>query len=167
MSQDEVILVNDADAEIGRMEKLQAHQQGLLHRAFSVLLYNAKGQLLLQKRALGKYHSPGLWTNTCCSHPKPGETIEQAVTRRLQEELAITCSVVFNHKFIYRVEFDNGLIEHEMDYVFTGLYEELGTPNPEEVLETKWFNPEEIKIAMALEPENYTIWFRLIMDRLH
>ena len=129
----EVILVDEQDQEIGVMEKMEAHRQGLLHRAFSVFIFNEKGEMLLQQRSLDKYHSGGLWTNACCSHPRPGEDIQRAAQRRLHEELGFVTSIEEIFDFIYKSPFDNGLTEHEFDHVFIGVYDDVIEPNQKEV----------------------------------
>jgi len=164
---DEVILVNDKDQEIGKMEKLEAHQKGLLHRAFSIFIFNTKGELLLQKRALHKYHSPGLWTNTCCSHPKPNETNLEAANRRLKEEMGMKADLSHAFHFIYHVEFENGLIEHEFDHVFYAYSDEIPKINPDEVHEYKYISNDELLKDMDLNPKTYTEWFKLCYDQLY
>lgn len=160
---DSVILVNEQDEAIGFMEKMEAHQRGLLHRAFSVFIFNTRGEILLQQRARSKYHSGGLWTNTCCSHPRANETIEEAGARRLQEEMGIACRVERVFQFIYRAELDSGLIENELDYVLFGNYNESFTPNPEEVMNTRWISPEDLIRDCTSNPENYTAWLQIIL----
>lgn len=157
---DEVILVNERDEVIGRMEKLEAHKKGLLHRAFSVFIFNPRGDILLQRRAMDKYHSAGLWSNTCCSHPRPDERIEQAASRRLKEEMGLECDVKNIFLFQYKVDFDNGLTEHEMDYVLVGFTDEMPKPNPAEVMDWKFMSPEEIENDLQLHPEKYTFWLK-------
>jgi isopentenyl-diphosphate delta-isomerase len=163
-----VILVNPTDQPVGRMEKMEAHEKGILHRAFSVFLFNDKGQTLLQQRASSKYHSPLLWTNTCCSHQRDGESNGQAASRRLQEELGIELAADrFNDvfSFVYRAEFDNGLTEHELDHVLVGsLNTYSGGWNPEEVASVRWVTLEEIKNEMDAHPEYFTVWFRIIFN---
>ena len=163
---DMVILVDKDDKEIGKMNKLEAHQKGLLHRAFSVLLFNDKGEMLLQKRASGKYHSGGLWTNTCCSHPRPGEAVPYAAKRRLMEEMGIDLQPEFVYKFLYHTPLDKNLVEHELDHVFKGIYN--GTPdvNPLEVEDWKYVGIEELKLDMEENPEDYTVWFKIIMTEI-
>lgn len=161
---DQVILVDERDKEIGTMEKMDAHRSGVLHRAFSVLLFNTKGEILLQKRSSNKYHSAGLWTNTCCSHPKPGEKMEDAVSRRLKEEMGIQAQPEFLYKFTYRAELANNLIEHELDYVFTGLSNEEPQVNPNEVAQWKFMSLSEAKKDVVQNPDAYTYWFRLILS---
>jgi isopentenyl-diphosphate delta-isomerase len=162
---EQVILVDEQDHEIGTMEKMEAHQKGLLHRAFSLLIFNTKGEMLLQQRAISKYHSGGLWTNTCCSHPLPGETIEQAGKRKLQQEMGFTCDLRYSHKFIYKVQLDNNLIEHEWDYVLIGYFD--GTPaiNKDEAQAWKFESIETIQHDAKENPDRYTCWFKLILDQ--
>ena len=161
---EEIILVDEQDNAIGTMEKMEAHRKGVLHRAFSVVLFNSNGELLLQKRANNKYHSGGQWTNTCCSHPIPGETISDAAQRRLRHEMGINLKPEFAFKFIYRTPLDKSLIEHELDHVFIGTFD--GTPviNKDEVSEWKFMSLSELKNDMERSPEIYTVWFRLIVN---
>lgn len=161
-----IITVDEQDREIGSIEKMEAHRQGVLHRAFSILVLNKKGELLLQRRALHKYHTPGLWSNTCCSHQRVGEALEEAVARRLQEELGFTCDCKEIHHFKYYVEFDNGLIEHEMDHVFIGEYDGEVIPNNEEVDEIRWVKLEDLRQEMKEKPEEFTYWFKILMEQL-
>lgn len=166
--EDYVILVNPSDQAVGRMEKMEAHQKGVLHRAFSVFLFNEKGETLLQQRAASKYHSPLLWTNTCCSHQRDGESNLAAAVRRLNEEMGIVLNeseLEDAFSFIYRAEFDNGLIEHELDHVLIGkLTGYSGGWNPDEVESVRWATPLEIQQEMALNPEHFTAWFRIIFS---
>lgn len=161
-----VILVNSADEPIGRMEKFEAHQRGLLHRAFSVFLFNERGETLLQQRAAGKYHSPLLWTNSCCSHQREGESNLEAATRRLNEELGIEPSQISDLKdsfhFIYRAEFDNGLTEHELDHVILGRFDGIVTLNTEEVEAVRWISMADLAREMDAHPEQFTAWFQII-----
>lgn len=145
------------------MEKLEAHQKGRLHRAFSVLLFNSKGEVLLQKRASHKYHSAGLWANTCCSHPRPEEPIEQAVRRRLREELGVKAQPAFAYKFIYKIDLGQGLTEHELDHVFIGTYDGSPVVNPDEVEDWKFMNVAALRKDMRRNPQAYAHWFKLIM----
>lgn len=161
---DAVILVDDRDVEIGTMEKLEAHRKGELHRAISVFVFNSKGELLLQRRAQQKYHSGGLWTNTCCSHPMPGEPSEKAAKRRLREEMGIDLSPEFSHKFIYKIDLDNDLIEHEYDHVFKAVYDGQPTVNKEEVEDWKYIDLNSLRADMDVNPDRYTHWFKLIMN---
>jgi isopentenyl-diphosphate Delta-isomerase len=158
-----VILVDENDQEIGSEEKLKAHVDGKLHRAFSVFIFNSKNELLLQQRALEKYHSGGLWTNTVCSHPAPGEDINASSQKRLMEEMGFTTKTKEIYSFLYKSEFENGLTEHEFDHVFIGSYDSDPIPNPEEVMDFKWISIDDLRIDMERNPSNYTTWFRLIM----
>lgn len=162
---EEVILVNTNDEQIGTLEKLAAHEQGLLHRAFSVLIFNDAGELLIHQRAHEKYHCAGLWSNTCCSHQRVGETNEQAAKRRLQEEMGFTVPVKMLGSFIYHIAFDNGLIEHEYDYVLVGKFNGIPVPNSKEVADWKYVALAELELQMKNKPENFTFWFHEIMHR--
>ena len=162
-----VILVNEKDEQIGLMEKIEAHEKALLHRAFSVFVYNEKGEVLLQQRALGKYHSPGLWTNTCCSHQREGETNIEAGKRRLQEEMGFSTDLEESISFIYKAPFTNGLSEHEYDYILIGKYNGKPNVNPEEVAAWKWMKLEDIKADMEANPEIYTAWFKIIFEKYY
>lgn len=159
-----VVLVNSSDEPIGTMEKMEAHQKGLLHRAFSVFIFNDKNELLLQRRAMGKYHSGGLWTNTCCSHPTPGQTLETAGAQRLQEEMGFSVRLINLFAFEYRVSLDNDLTEHEFDHVLTGKYNGIVIPNPEEVMDYKWIALPDLLNDIASYPEYYTSWFLIILQ---
>ena len=162
---EKVILVDENDSQIGEEEKLKAHQEGKLHRAFSIFIFNGKNQLLLQRRALTKYHSKGLWTNTCCSHPRIGESVQKAAERRLEEEMGFTCKMEEVHEFIYREPVGEGLTEHEYDHVFAGKLEGKPRPNSEEVMEIKWLNKNELLTDIKKNPEKYTEWFKIIVRR--
>lgn len=159
-----VVLVDQNDNAIGTMEKLEAHQKGILHRAFSILLFNSKGELLLQKRSSLKYHSNSLWTNTCCSHPLPDEPMEKATRRKLIQEMGIDLQPEFAYKFIYKANLENGLIEHECDHVFIGTFD--GTPNinKEEVEDWKFSNMNALRKDIEKNAGQYTYWFKLIME---
>jgi isopentenyl-diphosphate Delta-isomerase len=157
-------LVDENDQIIGYEEKLMVHQKGLLHRAFSILVFNKNKDLLIHQRALEKYHSPGLWTNTCCGHPNQGENMEAAVHRRLQEEMGFDCELQRAFAFQYFASFDNGLIENEIDHVYVGEFEGSFAFNVAEVAATKWMNLAELRADIAQKPENYTVWFKEIMD---
>lgn len=163
----EVILVDVQDNAIGTMDKLAAHEQGLLHRAFSVFIINSNGEMLLQQRAHGKYHSGGLWTNACCSHPMPGESVNDAAKRRLMEEMGIDADAQHHFSFIYKVDLDNNLTEHELDHVLIGVYDDEVKPNPDEVMDYKWVNPEQVLADVAVNPDNYTEWFKLVIDKVN
>ncbi|MDH7446867.1 isopentenyl-diphosphate Delta-isomerase [Aquimarina sp. 2201CG14-23] len=167
MEEEKVILVNKDDEQIGVMPKLEAHEKALLHRAFSVFILNSKNELMLQQRAHHKYHSPGLWTNTCCSHQREGETNIQAGTRRLQEEMGFTTTLRDTISFIYKAPFDNGLTEHEFDHVLVGHYEDDPKINTEEVEDWKWMPIEDVKMDIQRAPENYTEWFKIIFDKFY
>ena len=163
---EQVILVNERDEAVGAEEKIKAHLEGALHRAFSIFIFNGVGQLLLQKRSCAKYHSNGLWTNTCCGHPRPGESIEEASHRRLWEEMGFDCDVRENFKFIYRAHLDNNLIEYECDHVLVGEFD--GNPNPcaDEVGDWKWVDLTVLRRDMRENPENYTFWFKISFAEL-
>lgn len=159
-----VILVDPFDLEIGTMEKLEAHQKGLLHRAFSVLLFNSQGELMLQQRSLNKYHSPGLWTNTCCSHPRPNENTLSAAMRRLQEEMGLSCNLKEIFHFTYRAELEDGLIEHEIDHVFIGFTDATPHLNQNEAMGFKWLSLSRILKDLQEQPEQYTAWFQILIN---
>ena len=162
----QVILVNEADEALGTMDKMQAHEQGLLHRAFSIFIFNKKGEMLLQQRALDKYHSGGLWTNTCCSHPLPGEDTLSAAHRRLQEEMGFTTELQKAFSFTYHTDFDNGLTEHEVDHVYTGIFEGTIIPDREEVNDHVFHSMNHIRESINTEPHLYTSWFKIAFPKL-
>lgn len=162
--EEKVILVNEKDQQLGLMNKMEAHEKGKLHRAFSVFIFNKNGEMLVQQRALDKYHSPGLWTNTCCSHQREGESNLEAGKRRLYEEMGFSCELEEMFWFVYRAEFDNGLTEHELDHVMTGTYDQDPEINPEEVASFKWMMPAAVKQDIADRPELYTEWFKIIFN---
>ena len=162
-----MILVNQNDEPIGLMPKMEAHEKALLHRAFSVFIMNDKGETMLQQRARDKYHSPLLWTNTCCSHQREGESNIEAGKRRLMEEMGFTTELKELFSFVYKAPFDNGLTEHEFDHVMMGKYEDDPKINPKEVADWKWMHPEDIKEDMAKNPERYTEWFKIIFERFY
>lgn len=161
-----VILVNEQDQQLGIMEKMAAHIVPRLHRAFSIFIFNSKGELLLQQRAFSKYHSPGLWTNTCCSHPCDGETLEQATSRRLMEEMGMTCDMHEIFTFIYKAPVGLGLIEHEFDHVWFGKSDEEPRINPEEVASWKYMSLDDIAVDIKAHPELYTEWFKISFDEI-
>jgi isopentenyl-diphosphate delta-isomerase len=161
-----LILVDDHDKPWGKLEKDQVHQLGLLHRAFSVFIFNSKGELLLQKRADEKYHSGGLWTNTCCSHPRFGEELKDAVARRMQEEMGLTCETKFIFSFLYKTSFENGLTEHEFDHVYYGKSDDLPQPNASEVSEWKYIDLASLEKDLNLSPEKYTVWLKICLPRI-
>jgi len=160
------MIVDASGQVIGTMDKLAAHKTGMLHRAFSVFIFNSKGQLLLQQRALHKYHSGGLWTNTTCSHPKLGEKTMAAAHRRLQEEMGIDCELTEVFQFSYRHEFENGLIENEYDHVFIGICDQLPVPDPAEVSSFKYIDIDQLKYELSEQPELYTAWFKICLERV-
>ncbi len=164
MIEEYVILVDKNDRQIGLMEKLEAHKKALLHRAFSIFIFNDEGQLLLQQRAVDKYHSPLLWTNTCCSHQRDGETSLKAGIRRLQEEMGFVCNLEEMFSFIYKVPFSNGLTEHELDHVMIGKYNKNPKINKEEVENYKWMSLGAVKMDIESHPEIYTEWFKIIFE---
>lgn len=166
MAEERVILVDEHDNEIGTMEKIEAHEKALLHRAFSIFVFNDDGQMMLQQRALSKYHSPGLWTNTCCSHPRPGESLEEATGRRIVEEMGFSCDMQEVFNFIYTAPFDDGLTEHELDHVFIGTYNEDPEINPEEVASWMWVEVDELLTDVNENPENYTEWFKIAIAEM-
>lgn len=160
------ILVDESDTQIGTEEKIKTHEKGLLHRAFSVFVFNAVGELLLQQRALAKYHSPGLWTNTCCSHPRPGEEVIAAAHRRLKEEMWFGCPLEEVFTFRYTAPFPNGLTENEYDHVLFGAWEGEAQPNPDEVAATRWLNMDTLKKELTQNPKQYSVWLHGCMDRI-
>ncbi len=161
-----LILVDTEDKPIGKMEKSLVHEQGLLHRAFSVFIFNTKGQLLLQQRADEKYHSGGLWTNTCCSHPSYGEEINVAIKRRMAEEMGLRCSVTLGFTFIYKAGVDHGLTEYEFDHVYIGITDDVPQPDPAEVKNWKYMEMNFIASDLGKNPDNYTEWFKLCFDKV-
>jgi isopentenyl-diphosphate Delta-isomerase len=167
MEEEKVILVNEQDEQIGLMPKLEAHEKAILHRAFSVFIFNDKNELMLQQRALNKYHSPGLWTNTCCSHQRDGETNIVAGKRRLKEEMGFVTDLKESISFIYNVPFDNGLTEHEYDHVLLGTYNDKPEINLDEVASWKWMKLEDVKVNITLHPEAYTEWFKIIFNTFY
>lgn len=167
MTEEKVILVNQKDEPIGLMPKMEAHEKGLLHRAFSVFIFNEKNELMLQQRALSKYHSPGLWTNTCCSHQREGETNIEAGRRRLQEEMGFTAELEDTISFIYKAPFDNGLTEHEFDHILVGNYNEEPLLNPEEAEAWKWMGLDDVAKDMEDNPSIYTEWFKIIFEKYY
>lgn len=163
---EQIILVNERDEIIGIEEKIKAHLVGALHRAFSIFVFNTTGQLLLQKRSSTKYHSKGLWSNTCCGHPRFGESIEAASRRRLWEEMGFDCKLTEVFKFIYQTRLDNNLMEHEYDHVLVGKFDGNPTPSRNEVDDWKWVDLSTLKLDIQENPENYTYWFRIALDIL-
>jgi len=162
---EQVILVDEQDNEIGSMEKMEAHQKGLLHRAFSIVIFNSKGEMLLQQRAREKYHSGGLWTNACCSHPRPGETLEEAGKRKLLQEMGFECDLNYSHKFIYKVELDNHLTEYEWDYVLVGYYDKAPVINRQEAQAWKYESLDSLRSDAQKNPKSYTCWFKIMLEQ--
>ena len=165
--QENVILVDQNDQEVGQCEKIEAHEKALLHRAFSVFVFNDKNELMIQQRALSKYHSPGLWTNTCCSHQREGESNIEAGKRRLQEEMGFSTELKDTISFIYKAPFDNGLTEHEFDHILVGNFKGKPDLNPDEVAEWKWMSLDAIEKDMQTNPSIYTEWFKIIFDKYY
>lgn len=159
---EQVILVDSRNRELGAMDKTEAHQLGVLHRALSIFVFNSKGQLLIHRRAMGKYHSSGLWTNTCCSHPRPGEAIADAALRRLKEEMGFQTPLTELFSFLYKADLGNGIYEHEFDHVFIGKSDEFPFPDRREVAEWKWMSTDAISTEIDNHPNDFTIWFQLI-----
>ncbi|MGZ3952300.1 MAG: isopentenyl-diphosphate Delta-isomerase [Flavisolibacter sp.] len=166
MEEQEVILVNEKDESIGTMKKMEAHEKGLLHRAFSVFIFDRNGRMLLQQRAAEKYHGAHLWTNACCSHPFPGEEVDTAAQRRLKEELGFSTVLQEIFSFTYRATVENNLVEHEYDHVFTGEYEGRLEPNPDEVSNFEYVDINEIKKQIQTDPVRFTSWFKIAFPRI-
>ncbi len=162
---EKVILVNKKDKAIGVEEKMKAHLKGKLHRAFSIVIFNKKGELLIQKRAKTKQHSPGLWSNTCCSHPRPKESLKQAAKRRLKEEMGIRADLKRVFSFIYKAKLGN-LVEYEFDHIFLGRFDGKPKPNKKEVEDWKWIELADLKAHLKKNPQKYTFWFKIILDRI-
>lgn len=167
MKEEQVILVNEKNEKIGLMPKMEAHEKAVLHRAFSVFIFNDKNELMLQQRAFDKYHSPGLWTNTCCSHQRDGESNIEAGKRRLREEMGFVTELKETTSFIYKAPFDNGLTEHEFDHILIGHYNDNPSINPDEVAGWKWMNLEAVKKDIEEHPEIYTAWFIIIFEKFY
>jgi isopentenyl-diphosphate delta-isomerase len=165
-TQEQVILVDALDNEMGSMEKMEVHLKGLLHRAFSVFLFNNQGEMLLQKRAADKYHSPGLWTNTCCSHPRPGELVKDAANRRLAEEMGIVADIEHAFHFIYNARLDQGLVEHELDHVYIGTYDGIINANQKEVSDYLYIDLEVLKNKIKRAPDDFTAWFKIAFPKV-
>ena len=163
---EQVILVDEKDNELGLMEKMEAHRKGLLHRAFSVFLFNSRGEMLLQKRAASKYHSGGLWTNACCSHPRKNETATEAAVRRLKEELGVEAQISHAFEFTYKAELDNDLQEHEFDHVFIGIYDGDIHLNKEEADDYKYIDVFDLIGDVQENPDRYTIWFKIALPKV-
>ncbi|MFM7812943.1 MAG: isopentenyl-diphosphate Delta-isomerase [Flavobacteriales bacterium] len=166
MSEVQVILVDEDDNPLGLAEKMEAHRSGLLHRAFSIFIFNTKGEMLIHRRALDKYHSAGLWTNACCSHPLPEENLQAAAARRLNEEMGMSCNLEWKFSFVYFANLEHGLIEHELDHVFMGVTDELPIPNPDEVCEWRWTSMSMLEREIKSSPERFTAWFKLALPKV-
>jgi len=164
--QEMLILVDREDRPIGSGTKLHVHQSGALHRAFSILIFDRLGKLLLQRRALDKYHSAGLWSNSCCGHPRPGEDTDAAAHRRLQEEMGFDCGLRKVLALIYHASLSGGLIEHEYDHVYLGRFDGDPNPDPQEALDWRWSEPAEVLAWMADRPDDFTIWFKRILEHI-
>jgi isopentenyl-diphosphate delta-isomerase len=164
--EERVILVDENDREIGSAEKLEAHRRAMLHRAFSIFVFNSQRKLLLQKRANRKYHSGGLWSNTCCSHPRPGFSLLEEAQRKLAQEMGFECELHELFHFVYQVKLENGYWEHECDHVFVGNFDGNPTPNLQEVEDWKWMEEKELKEDLKKNPDHYTYWLRFCMDRV-
>lgn len=163
---DHVVLVDQMDRELGTMEKLQAHKEGRLHRAFSIFIFNSAGEMLIHQRAKNKYHTGMLWSNACCSHPLPGEEITSALRRKLAQEMGFACDLSHAFSFTYRAELDNGLTEYELDHVYTGYFDGNPNPNPDEVCDWRFIGMNELKQDVLKRPTAYTPWFRMLLDRV-
>lgn len=166
MEEEVVVLVDVHDNEVGTAPKLQAHREGRLHRAISVFVFNRSGEMLLQRRAGGKYHSGGLWSNTCCTHPRPGENPHRAAKRRLAEEMGIACELSESFAFIYRAEVEPDLVEHELDYVYVGITADNPEPDPTEVDGWRWATPEQVTRELLETPQRFTAWFPIAFTEL-
>lgn len=164
--EEHLILVDQQDNEIGTLDKLSVHQTGVLHRAFSIFIFNSEGEVLLQQRASGKYHSPGLWSNTCCSHPRKGETTDQACRRRLMEEMGMVTSLNFAFSFVYQANFENGLTEHEFDHVYVGQSDVSPVPDPKEVMDFAYVSTIELLDKIARRPGNYSEWLKICFPKV-
>ncbi len=165
MVEEKIVLVDEQDRAVGVEEKIRAHQLGALHRAFSIFVVNADGQLMMQRRALTKCHSRGLWSNTCCGHPRPDESLEQAARRRLKEEMGFDSYLTELFAFVYRANLEDGLVENEYDHVLLGCFEGIPEPAPAEVAEWKWVDLATLSVDLKEHPESYTYWFRISFDR--
>ena len=163
---EQVILVDERDQPVGAMEKMEAHRRGVLHRAFSIFVFDREKRLILQQRAAGKYHSAGLWTNTCCSHPRPGESTADAARRRLQEEMGFTCPLEERFSFAYRAELGNGLVEHELDHVFFGQFDGKPEVNPEEAAAYRRISIADLEREVAANPAQFTEWLKICLPRV-
>lgn len=166
MAEPAVIVVDEKDNVLGEMPKMEAHRKGVLHRAFSILIFNSRGDLLLQRRALSKYHTPGLWTNTCCSHPDKDGDMKRLAEDRLEIEMGFRVPLEHRFEFIYRAEVNNDLIEHEYDHVFTGVFDGQPSPNPEEVMDIDYISLRDLNERLRQNPAAFTPWFRIILEKM-
>lgn len=166
MLRDKVILVDQNDLEVGTIDKMEAHIKGMLHRAFSIFLFNSKKEMLIHQRAAGKYHGGGLWTNACCSHPQPGEELKASAMERLYFEMGLQCDLQKAFSFIYHAPVENSLIEHEYDHVYIGFTDDTPIPNPEEVQDYRWISTPDLKREIATEPDKFTFWFKKAIQML-
>ena len=166
MAEEFVILVDKDDRELGLMEKMEAHEKGVLHRAFSVFVFNPNKELMLQQRAFGKYHSPGLWTNTCCSHPRKGESVEQGAHRRLMEEMGFDCELKKAFHFTYKADVGQGLTEHEFDHVLIAITDTQPEINPLEVNNWRYITIENLKLEIKESPDQFTVWFKIALEEV-
>lgn len=166
MHRNQVIVVNTEDEALGSMDKIEAHIKGILHRAFSVFVFNDRGEMLIQRRAPEKYHGGGLWSNTCCSHPQPGEVLEDAAFAQLQYEMGMQCTLEKLFSFEYRAAVENDLIEHELDHVFLGYTNIDPQPNPKEVQDWQWITVAELSVRINERPEEFTVWFKTILPEI-
>lgn len=166
MLRDKVILVDENDNAIEEMDKMEAHVKGILHRAFSVFIFNEKDEMLIHKRAENKYHGGGLWTNACCSHPQWGENVKESALERLQFEMGLACDIAHQFSFLYESTVENNLIEHEFDHVFIGITDKQPLINHEEVIDYKWINPEDLQQDILRYPNYYTVWFKMALPKI-
>lgn len=164
--EEQLILVDEKDNQIGTMDKLSVHQKGLLHRAFSIFIFNSKDELLLQQRAAHKYHSPLLWSNTCCSHPLNNDNISDTINRRLKDEMGLKCNMQHAFSFIYKCVFENGLTEHEFDHVYFGRSDDLPKPNPQEVKDWKYISLKNLQKEISSNPENFSEWLKICLPEV-
>jgi len=166
MERNKVVLVNEDDFALAEMDKMQAHREGKLHRAFSVFIFNLKGEMLIHQRANHKYHGAGLWTNACCSHPQWNERVKESAKERLQFEMGMSCDLEHLFSFIYKATVENGLMEYEYDHVFVGYTDAEPVPNILEVQNYKWIAPEELLKQVAAQPQDFTYWFRVALEKV-
>jgi isopentenyl-diphosphate delta-isomerase len=166
MERNQVVLVDEQDQALGEMDKMEAHQKGALHRAFSIFILNSNGQMLIHQRANHKYHGGGLWTNACCSHPQWGEDILVSAGQRLGYEMGLTCALKEVFSFVYNTPVENNLIEHEYDHVLVGYTDQQPLPNPDEVQDYRWISRGDLMQEIAAKPDQFTYWFRMALPRI-